>query len=135
MDVSPSYAYLRINLIPLRYPLVIIPSRDNLNWGIKHWPSKMPTSDIEIKRERLIKVPSSEHIFRNNWVANYKTLAIFHNKKKKTTRIIFFLIPPVLSEAQLPSLTGALFSLLASKTQWGFISRWMMSLSWQYFRA
>lgn len=34
-----------------------------------------------------------------------------------------------------PSFTGALFSLLASNTQCGLMSRWMMSLSWQYFSA
>lgn len=34
-----------------------------------------------------------------------------------------------------PSLTGAEFSLLASNTQWGLRSLWMMSLAWQYLKA
>ena len=34
-----------------------------------------------------------------------------------------------------PSLTGAEFSLLASSTQWGFRSRWIMLLAWQYLIA
>lgn len=34
-----------------------------------------------------------------------------------------------------PSLTGAEFSLLASNTQWGLRSLWMMSLVWQYLNA
>jgi len=42
----------RINLIPLRYPMGVIPCRDYFNWGIKHFPSNLqvPTLDIEIKR-------------------------------------------------------------------------------------
>jgi hypothetical protein len=34
-----------------------------------------------------------------------------------------------------PSLTGAEFSLHANRTQCGFMSRWMISFSWQYRRA
>lgn len=34
-----------------------------------------------------------------------------------------------------PSLTGAEFSLLASNTQWGLRSLWMISLVWQYLNA
>ena len=52
---SPSFTNLRINLIPLRYPVMFISYRYNLNWLIKHWSSnlKVPTLDVDIKCLRL----------------------------------------------------------------------------------
>ena len=51
---------LRINLIPLRYPMIDIPCRNTFNWRIKHWSSnlKVPILDIEIKHwSSNLKVP------------------------------------------------------------------------------
>ena len=52
---SPSYVDLRINSIPLRYPMVVKLCRDDFNLGIEHWSSnlKIPTLDIEIKCSNL----------------------------------------------------------------------------------
>ena len=52
---SPSTADLRINLIPLRYPVVVIPCRDNFNWSFKHWFSnmKVTTLDFKINHSRI----------------------------------------------------------------------------------
>ena len=56
---SPSYADQRINKIPLRYPVVFRPCRDNFKWGIKHVSSnsKVPTLNIEIKRSKIYDTP------------------------------------------------------------------------------
>ena len=40
----------QINFIHLRYPIIVIPCRYTVSWGINHLSSKVPTLDIQIKR-------------------------------------------------------------------------------------
>lgn len=50
--LSSSYGDMRISLIPLRYSVVVILSRNNLNQALSS-NLKVPNLDIKIKRSRL----------------------------------------------------------------------------------
>ena len=55
---SPSYAKLRINLIPLQYPPRVIFCEDNYKWAHWSWSVRVPTLDFKIK---LYKINDNSH--------------------------------------------------------------------------
>ena len=49
IDLRSSYADLRINLIPLRDPVVVTPCTNNFNWGIKLWCLNLKVTKFNIE--------------------------------------------------------------------------------------
>ena len=69
---SPYYADMRIDLIPLRYPVVVISCRDNLDWGIKHLSSKFKSVHIRY-RDKWFEIIDI-HFFIGFWKFQYTKL-------------------------------------------------------------
>ena len=67
----PFYPDIRINFITLRYPVMIIPCRDNFNWGINHWSSNLKVLTLDIKIKRLNKTISI-HSSYDLWIFSDK---------------------------------------------------------------
>ena len=57
--------YLRFELIPFYYYVMVIPCRDTFNWGIKHWSLKIRSAHIRYRDQAckinnmLTKIPIS----------------------------------------------------------------------------
>ena len=81
--LSKSYADLRINLILLWYPVIVIPWRDNFNWGIKHL--KVTLFDIEILHSTFT-------------ISTLKFRSLMFKSKKKKIKLKWANVQPLMSD-------------------------------------